>query len=97
MSFSPNSVTTLPAASVYRASNQADSASNIIDVTKWLGEGSVVRVHKSVRGEGGVFSIDFVDQLMAPLQDTLSALIEPMDMFEIRFAGDAYKYAGANG
>ena len=77
--------------------SQTDSPSNVIDVTKWLGEGSVVRVQKSVRDGAGAFAIDFVDQLMAPLKDTLASLIEPMDMFEIRFAGDAYKYAGANG
>jgi hypothetical protein len=56
MSFSSNSVTTLPTSSSYSALNQTDSASNIIDVTKWLGEGSVVHVQKSVRGDGGAFS-----------------------------------------
>src|SRR6202012_3288212 len=64
---------------------------------KWLGEGSVVQVQKSVRGDGGAFSIDFVDEFMSGIDDTLATLIEPMDMFEIRFAGDAYKYAGATG
>jgi hypothetical protein len=77
--------------------SQSDSTANIVDVTRWLGEGSVVRVQKSVRGDGGAFSIDFVDELMNGLTDTLSAHIEPMDMFEIRFAGDAYKYTGAQG
>jgi len=77
--------------------SQSDSPSNIMDVTPWLGEGSVVRVQKSVRGDGGAFSIDFVDEVMNGLTDTLSALIEPSDMFEIRFAGDAYKYAGTGG
>lgn len=77
--------------------SQTDSPSNIIDVTEWLGEGSAVRVQKSVRGDGGVFSIDFVDEIMNGLDDSLSVLIEPGDMFEIRFAGDAYKYAGALG
>lgn len=77
--------------------SQTDSPSNVIDVTKWLGEGSVVRVQKSVRDGAGAFAIDFVDQLMAPLKDTFASLIEPMDMFEIRFAGDAFKYAGAAG
>jgi hypothetical protein len=95
--FSSNSVTTLPASSSYSAANQTDSASNIIDVTARLGEGSVVHVHKSVRGDGGAFSIDFADEFMSVANDTLYALIEPMDMFEIRFAGDAYKYAGATG
>jgi hypothetical protein len=77
--------------------SQADSPTNIIDVTPWLGEGSLVRVQKSVRDGAGAFSIDFVDDLFGGLKDTLYALIEPMDMFEIRFAGDAYKYAGTTG
>ena len=77
--------------------SQTDSPSNIIDVTNWLGEGSIVHVQKSVRGDGGTFSIDFVDEVMGVLTDSLSALIEPNDMFEIRFAGDAYKYAGTAG
>jgi hypothetical protein len=77
--------------------SQTDSALNIYDLTNWLGEGSAVRVQKSVRDSAGAFSIDFVDQLQGGLQDTLCALIEPMDMFEIRFAGDAYRYAGASG
>ncbi|MFM0165771.1 hypothetical protein PQR39_35745 [Paraburkholderia sediminicola] len=77
--------------------SQTDSPSNIYDLTPWLGEGSVVRVQKSVRDSGGAFSIDFVDQVMNGLQDTLYTLIEPMDMLEIRFAGDAYRYAGVQG
>jgi hypothetical protein len=56
-----------------------------------------VRVQKSVRDDAGAFSISFVDQVMAGLQDTLYTLLEPMDMVEIRFAGDAYAYAGTNG
>ncbi|MFM0088921.1 hypothetical protein PQR46_18600 [Paraburkholderia sediminicola] len=77
--------------------SQVDSPSNVIDVTNWLGEGSIVRVQKSVRDGAGAFQIEFVDQLMSPLNDTLYALIEPSDMFEIRFAGEAFKYAGAAG
>jgi hypothetical protein len=73
------------------------AASNVYDLTPWLAEGSVVRVQKSVRDSAGAFSIDFVDQIQGGLTDTLYALIEPMDMFEIRFAGDAYNYAGASG
>jgi hypothetical protein len=95
--FSSPSAASAPSASLVGPPSQSDSPSNIYDLTAWLGEGSVVRVQKSVRGDGGVFSIDFVDQLMGGLHDSLSALIEPSDMFEIRFAGDAYKYAGANG
>lgn len=77
--------------------SQTDSTSNIYDLTSWLGEHSVVRVQKSVRDSAGVFSIEFVDQLTSGLHDTLYALIEPMDMFEIRFASNAYQYSGAQG
>lgn len=91
----PNSFSTPSVSQPATMTSQSDSTANVIDVTEWLGEGSVVRVQKSVRGDGGVFSIDFVDQPMAPLNDTLASLIEPMDMFEIRFAGDAYKYTGS--
>lgn len=94
-SFSSSSVAS--SAALAGPTSQSDSPSNIYDLTSWLGEGSVVHVQKSVRASAGAFSIDFVDQLQANLQDTLYALIEPMDMFEIRFAGDAYKYAGAGG
>ncbi|KLU21975.1 hypothetical protein EOS_33070 [Caballeronia mineralivorans PML1(12)] len=68
--------------------------SNIYDLTPWLGEGSQVRVQKSVREPAGAFSISFADKLDSGLKDTLYALIEPMDLIEIRFAGDAWKYAG---
>lgn len=94
MGFSTNS--TVP--STFSAPlSQSDSMANIVDVTPWLGEGSVVHVQKSVRDSAGAFSIDFVDQVTNGLTDTLSVLFEPNDMIEIRFASDAYKYAGAQG
>ncbi|MFM0060990.1 hypothetical protein PQR64_35790 [Paraburkholderia phytofirmans] len=96
-SFSSSSTTSNSPSALAGPPSQSDSPSNIYDLTAWLGEGSVVRVQKSVRDDAGAFAIDFVDELMNGLQDTLSALIEPMDMLEIRFAGDAYKYAGADG
>lgn len=68
--------------------------SNIYDLTPWLGEGSQIRVQKSTREPAGAFSITFADKLDGGLRDTLYALIEPMDLIEIRFAGDAWKYAG---
>jgi hypothetical protein len=70
---------------------------NVFDITHRLGEGSVVRVQKSVRGEGGAFSISFVDSIVPSTGDTLYTLIEPMDMIEIRFAADSYKYAASDG
>lgn len=72
-----------------------DLPSNIYDLTPWLGEGSSVRVQKSTRDPTGAFSISFADKLDGGLKDTLYTLIESMDLIEIRFAGDAWKYAGS--
>jgi hypothetical protein len=73
------------------------ATNNVFDITHRLGEGSIVRVQKSVRDDAGAFSISFVDYLVPSTNDTLYSLLEPMDMLEIRFAGDAYQYAGAKG
>jgi hypothetical protein len=69
------------------------SPSNIYDLTGWLEDGSAIHVQKSVRDPAGAFSITFSDKLDGGLSDSLYTLIEPMDLIEIRFAGDAYKYA----
>jgi hypothetical protein len=82
------------------ATNQSThiaSTINVFDITGRLGEGSAVRVQKSVRDSSGAFSIDFVDKYVPRTEDTLYSFIEPMDMLEIRFAGDAYSYASSQG
>ena len=57
-----------------------------IDITPFLGDASSVRTSKSVREPAGAFSITVSDQ---PQQtglslDSLSGLVEPMDLVEIR-------------
>jgi hypothetical protein len=71
-----------------------DSPSNVKDLTNWLGEGSTIHVQKSVRDPCGAFSVTFVDELMGGLTDSIAYMFEPMDMLEIRFAGDSWKYSG---
>lgn len=61
------------------------------DLSKWLGESGSVRTSKSVRQPAGGFSITFADKGLN--DETLYALIEPMDMVEIRFCHDPYEYS----
>lgn len=60
-----------------------------IDLKPYLGEGGGVRTTKSVREPAGGFSITLADQMHPQLMESLYALIEPMDMVEIRFCHDA--------
>lgn len=65
-----------------------------IDLTPFLGEGAVVRTAKSVREPAGAWSITVTDQPQESFNsavgfsqkelETLSALVEPMDVVEIR-------------
>lgn len=71
----------------------------IIDITDYLGEGSAVNVRKSIREPAGTFSISFVDRPQSSITyyendkenelsiETIYALVEPMDMVEIRMWG----------
>lgn len=61
------------------------------DLTKWLGESGSVRTSKSIRQPAGGFSITFADKGLN--DETLYALIEPMDMLEIRFCHDPLEYS----
>lgn len=61
------------------------------DLSKWLGESGSVRTSKSVRQPAGGFSITFADKGLN--DETLYALIEPMDMVEIRFCHDPFEYS----
>lgn len=69
--------------SAYRG---ASSGIDFADITELLGDAGAVRTVKSVDGEAGGFSISFADGVQADLADTAYALIEPMDMVEIRMA-----------
>ncbi|WP_441280563.1 hypothetical protein [Tardiphaga sp. 862_B3_N1_1] len=62
-----------------------------IDLTEFLHLGSSVRTSKSVRQPAGAFSISFADKpetgMYADELESLSGLIEPMDIVEIRMWG----------
>lgn len=66
----------------------------VIDLAPFLGEQGAVNVTKSVREPAGAFSITLTDMINQAAQDSLYGLIEPMDVIEIRMAGDAYKSSG---
>lgn len=55
-----------------------------------LGDHGAVRVSKSVREPAGAFSITLSDRPHDKFLETVYALIEPMDMVEIRFAHDPF-------
>lgn len=57
-----------------------------IDLTPLLGDGSVVHTTKSVRMPAGAFSIRFADQPHPEFLESVYALVEPMDIIEIRMA-----------
>lgn len=73
------------------AKNKVDERYKVqrIDLKPYLGEGGGVRTTKSVREPAGGFSITLADQMHPQLMESLYALIEPMDMVEIRFCHDA--------
>lgn len=57
-----------------------------VDLTQFLGDGSMLRTSKSVREAAGGFSITILDQPYAGFDsfETLYGLIEPQDFIEIR-------------
>lgn len=61
-----------------------------IDLTPHLGEAGGVHVSKSVREPAGDFSITLADK--SALLESLYALVEPMDMVEIRMARSPHEY-----
>lgn len=63
-----------------------------IDLTPYLAESGGVRLTKSVREPAGAFSISLADRAHPELFETLYALIEPMDLVEIRMAHDPSSY-----
>lgn len=79
-------------------SERYQAQADFIDLTPFLGDGSSVVTHKSVREPAGAFSITFPDLankqevwtgVPSPVTDleSLYALIEPMDVIEIRMWG----------
>lgn len=76
------------------ASRYAES-SRKIDLTPYLGDNSSVRTLKSLYEGAGGFTLTFADQPYSETLDTVEAMIEPMDMIEIRAAREPWRYAGA--
>ncbi len=63
-----------------------------IDLTPYLGEEGGVHVSKGVREPCGAWSVTISDQEHPRLFETIYALVEPMDMIEIRVAHDPFLY-----
>ena len=82
---------------VDRANSYAGAAAarqKAIDLTHYMGENDSIRTVKALNQPAGGLTITFADQLSFELQDTIYALIEPMDMIEIRAARLPQDYAG---
>lgn len=62
-----------------------------VDLTPYFGDAGAVQTSKSVREPAGGFTLTFADKINPEASDTVYGLVEPMDVIEIRFAGDAYK------
>ena len=67
---------------------------SIFDITPLLGDAGSVQVSKDIHSPCGGFSIKFADRVGGSRSDTVAAMIEPMDMIEIRASRQAWKYAG---
>lgn len=70
-----------------------------IDLTPFLGDGSVVRTSKSVREPAGGFSITITDQPQKSWfgdLESISGLVEPMDLVEIRMWNGVGTWAAGN-
>ena len=82
---------------VHRESSMAGAASapqKSIDLTNYLADTSTVTTIKTLDQPFGGFTVTFPDQLNLSLQDTLYALIEPMDVIEIRATRSPQNYRG---
>jgi len=75
----------------FAVSGRYQGKDEYIDLTPFLNHGSSVRTSKSVRQPAGGFSITFADQPNVAWDDntleSMSGLIEPMDLIEIRMWG----------
>ena len=82
---------------VHRENSMAGAASppqTSIDLTNYLGDTSTVTTIKTLDQPEGGFTVSFPDQLNLSVQDTIYALIEPMDMIEIRATRSPQNYLG---
>ena len=71
---------------VHRQRSAAGGNHKTIDLTPLFGPSGSIRVSQNVRDPSGTagFMLAFADQISPTFMDTLYALVEPMDMFEIR-------------
>lgn len=65
-----------------------------IDLTRYLTENDSVKTVKSLNQPGGGLTITLADQLASEIEDTIYALIEPMDLIEIRASRHQEDFAG---
>lgn len=70
------------------------AAEREIDLTPFLGDGGGVRTLKTIYEAAGGFTITFSDQAHPRTMDSVAAMVEPMDMIEIRGAREPHKTAG---
>lgn len=68
-----------------------------IDLTPYLMEGAPVSVQQFIGGGAGTWSCVLADKMMPELRETLYAMIEPMDLVEIRMAHAPHEYGVAQG
>jgi hypothetical protein len=66
------------------------------DLTPYLGDAGLVMTSRSTRQAAGMWSVTFGDQMEPTQQDSLYALIEPLDIVTIRMARDGSKYGGSS-
>ncbi len=64
------------------------------DLTPYLGDGGSVNTVKALASPAGGFSVSFADRFDPQTADTVYALIEPMDVIEIRGAREPQNYPG---
>lgn len=76
------------------AASSATQAFKQIDITPYLGPGGVVRTIKDINQPCGGFSVSFADKIHPEFLDTVYALVEPMDLIEIRASRTPYLYQG---
>ncbi len=72
----------------------AASKPDQIDLTPYLTENDSVKTVKSLNQPGGGLTITFADQLAPEVEDTIYALIEPMDLIEVRASRHQEDFAG---
>lgn len=72
------------------------AAQRQFDLTPYLGDGGSVTTVKNIRQPTGGFSISFGDKADPTTSDTIYALVEPMDMIEIRASRTPEQYVGGD-